>query len=603
MKLSTLYKRHIRIVPGVKSYVLATGLVFVLGMVVTLLSWYVDRQRIQTEQTTQLNQQVASIQLDIANRLAIYEQILRGASGLFSASDLVTRDDWRRYIQQYDLEKTYPGAAGITYVQHVPAASLEGYTQAIRAEGFSDFSVTPAGARPEYAPVTYVEPFGEGAKKALGTDIYSDPIRNQLASQVRDSGKTGISERLTLLTDRGSNNNSSFVMYLAIYLKDTKPTTVEERRANLGGFINAGYRSADFFKGAINPSNLSAYSDIQIFDGSTADQNALLYESAGYRDADPEGVTQTYTANFFTRDWTFRFAGPINGASGDLQRSNIILIGGTTISFAIAGFLFLVMLTRARAIVYSKQNETQQAKDDLLSLASHQLRTPATAVKQYLGMILEGYTGAISKKQLPALQKAYASNERQLDTINQILYVAKADAGRLTINPHTFNINMLIDEIALDVADTLEQNEQSLIIKRPRKKLKVYADDSSLRMVIENLISNASKYSHKGAKITVRTTVKNDSICIEIIDKGIGIAAEDFDKLFQKFSRIDNDLSLQVGGSGIGLYIDKVLIELHGGKIEVTSEPGKGSTFTINLPQSSPSSANNLTDGTVQDSS
>ncbi len=150
----------------------------------------------------------------------------------------------------------------------------------------------------------------------------------------------------------------------------------------------------------------------------------------------------------------------------------MILVGGFTISFAIAGFLFLLMLTRARAIVYTKQNEAQQAKDDLLSLASHQLRTPATAVKQYLGMILEGYTGDIDAQQLPALQKAYSSNERQLDTINQILYVAKADAGRLSINKNNFDLNLLIADMVADLEDTFKDNKQTIIFEPSRKKIK-----------------------------------------------------------------------------------------------------------------------------------
>ncbi len=209
-------------------------------------------------------------------------------------------------------------------------------------------------------------------------------------------------------------------------------------------------------------------------------------------------------------------------------------------------------------------------------------------------MILEGYTGKVSNKQLPALQKAYASNERQLDTINQILYVAKADAGRLSINRSFFDIHLLIDEIALDLGDMLAENNQTISIDRSTKKMKVYGDEASLRMVIENLASNASKYSYQGSNITIKTGIKDKELFISIIDEGVGIDSDDFDKLFKKFSRIDNDLSLQVGGSGIGLYIDKVLVELHGGRIVVTSKPGEGSAFTIYLPQIN---ANNLTDG------
>lgn len=322
-------------------------------------------------------------------------------------------------------------------------------------------------------------------------------------------------------------------MYVANYKKDSKTGNVDERRVNLSGYVYAAYKAKDLFESAIDPSKFTAYREVSVYEGEASNTDSLLFQSNNFANYVGKDLSPTFTSNLFDRTWTFQFAGPINNASNDTQRSNLILIGGTTISFAVAGFLFLVMLTRARAIVYSKQNETQQAKDDLLSLASHQLRTPATAVKQYLGMILEGYTGKVSQKQLPALQKAYASNERQLDTINQILYVAKADAGRLSINRHWFDVNMLIDDIALDLSDTLEENDHSLVVERSHKKLKINADEFSVRMVIENLISNAGKYSYAGSQIMLKTGMHNKEVSIAVTDQGVGIDPADFDKLFK----------------------------------------------------------------------
>lgn len=598
MKLSTFYKKHIHIVPGIKAYVLAAAFVFILGMVITMLSWYVDRERIESQKTRQLNEQVVAVQADITSRLNIYEQILRGGSGLFRASEQVTAAEWRRYVQTYEHQGTYPGVDAIGYIQYVPAASLQSYIKNIRAQNMPDFTVSPKGTRSEYAPVTYIEPMNDSGKKVAGFDVLTDPMRSSTVAKARDSGEVVVSKKLIFLSDRGKSNHASFNMYAATYQKNSNPKTIDARRSSLAGFTFATFRADNFFNRVINKSTFTAFSEVRIFDGATTDPQSLLFQSTGFDKYQPDELSPTFTSKVNDRTWTFQFAEPIIASNENTQSSNMILIGGTTISFAIAGFLFLIMLTRARAIVYSKQYETQQAKDDLLSLASHQLRTPATAVKQYLGMILEGYTGKVDKKQLPALQKAYASNERQLETINQILYVAKADAGRLSIHKSAFDINALVNDIALDLSDTLEANQQSVVIERMRKKQKVYADEASIRMVVENLISNASKYSREGGRITVKTGTNNNEVFVSVTDKGVGIAPEDFNKLFQKFSRIDNDLSLQVGGSGIGLYIDKVLIELHSGRIEVDSRPNVGSTFTIYLPKKS---ASNLTDGSKGD--
>lgn len=599
INISDLYKKHIRIVPGVRSYALAASLIFLLGAFITFFSWYIDKQRVETEKNNHLNEQATSLQSSVVNRLNLDEQILRGASALFNASDTVTRSEWTRFSQQYQLEKNHTDINALGYIQYIPAASLESYVNQMKTELGTSFNINPNQPKSEYAPITYVEPQKPTNLAFLGYDALSEPNRKEALIKARDTSQTNLTNKVALQNERGSTE-PGFVLYAAIYNKDTNLASQSDRQKNLKGYVYTNYRTRTFFNQAIDTSKFTAYSSVQIFDGKTTDKAALLFESTDFKNYSPDKVTPAFTTKVFGQDWTYRFAGPLNIDNADSQRSNLILIGGLTISFAIAGFLFLVMLTRARAIVYSKQNEAQQAKDDLLSLASHQLRTPATAVKQYLGMILEGYTGEVAKKQLPALQKAYSSNERQLDTINQILYVAKADAGRLSINPYFFDLNYLIDEIASDLSDTLEEKDQSIIFERSSKKLKVYADEASIRMIVENLISNASKYSYTDATITVKTGINNKEVYVTVKDEGVGIASEDFDKLFKKFSRIDNDLSLQVGGSGIGLYIDKVLIELHGGRIEVESKLGHGTTFTIFLPKDN---ANNLTDGEANNGS
>jgi signal transduction histidine kinase len=598
-KVLSFYKRYIRIIPGVRSYALVAVFVLIFGMLITTFAWYIDRERIDNQRQAELAQQASSVENSIRNQLNLYEQLLRGSSGLFKASDMVTREEWKLYIQEYDLERLYPGLTRITYSQLVKSSSLDSYFAAARSEGLPAFSINPPGNRPEYALLTYLEPYDDVAADLLGYDILADPTRQEAVYKARDTGKVTMSQRTVLASDRDTGQ-PAYTMYTPIYNRSTNPTTIEERRSNLVGYVSASYRANQFFAKAIDPAKLTTYSEVQVFEGSSTEQGNLLYQTADFSKVNQNEISQPYTISVLDHEWTYRFADSVDSTNNDDHRSALILVGGITISWAIAGFLFLVMLTRARAIVYAKQNEAQKAKDDLLSLASHQLRTPATAVKQYLGMILEGYTGTVDTKQLPALQKAYSSNERQLDTINQILYVAKADAGRLSIQRRYFDVNALIDEIALDLADMLEENEQSLIINHPHEKLKIYADEATIRMVIENLISNAAKYSYTDSKVTVKTGVREKQVFIAITDQGVGIDRDDFDKLFKKFSRIENDLSLQVGGSGIGLYIDKVLIELHGGRIEVESKVGHGSTFTILLPQPS---ANNLTDDDKNNSS
>jgi PAS domain S-box-containing protein len=227
------------------------------------------------------------------------------------------------------------------------------------------------------------------------------------------------------------------------------------------------------------------------------------------------------------------------------------------------------------------------AKDEFISLASHQLRTPATAVKQFLGMVLEGYGGRVPQKQLKLLKQAYASNERQLTIVEDLLKVAQVDAGKVKLQKETVDLVALIKDVIQGQTAKFSEHGQTVIFKPRPRSVTAKADPDRLRMVLENIIDNASKYSTPGKTIEVKTAKSKGITTITVRDEGVGINPRHAEKIFDKFSRLDNPLSVLVGGTGLGLYWAKKIIDLHDGTITVTSIPGKGSTFTISLPASS----------------
>jgi PAS domain S-box-containing protein len=224
------------------------------------------------------------------------------------------------------------------------------------------------------------------------------------------------------------------------------------------------------------------------------------------------------------------------------------------------------------------------SKDEFISLASHQLRTPATAVKQYVNMALDGFAGKLSPQVKKLLDKANDSNERQLSIINDLLQVAQVDAGKVILRKEKVDVVQLIVNVIQDQSSKFAKRNQAIVFTEPRKKLYVMADSIKLRMMIENVVDNASKYTPTDKTIAIRVTRARDTARIAIIDEGVGIAKEDADKVFQKFLRLDNPLSASVDGSGLGLYWVRRIVDLHGGSIKVTSKLHKGSTFTISLP-------------------
>jgi PAS domain S-box-containing protein len=227
-----------------------------------------------------------------------------------------------------------------------------------------------------------------------------------------------------------------------------------------------------------------------------------------------------------------------------------------------------------------------RSKEEFIALASHQLRTPATGVKQFLGMLLEGYAGELrlTDEQRRMLQTAYDGNDRQIAIVNDLLMVATIDAGKVSLKKEPTDIVSFVHQLIDDIRPRYRSHNQELACNCPGKPINLTIDPGRLRMALENLLDNASKYSPEGSDTTVSIRKKRSSVDIAITDHGVGIEQEDFDKLFQKFSRIHNSLSVSSGGSGLGLYWSHKLIGLHGGKLTVTSEPGKGSTFTVKLP-------------------
>jgi signal transduction histidine kinase len=227
-----------------------------------------------------------------------------------------------------------------------------------------------------------------------------------------------------------------------------------------------------------------------------------------------------------------------------------------------------------------------QSKDEFIAITSHQLRTPATGVKQYLGLLLEGYADPLTPSQQIFIEKAYENNERQLHVVDDILKIAQLDLDKIKLKYEVFDLSVIVQEAANSLRGRFERKRQKAKIISPQEGVVAEVDVEEMRLVIENLLENASNYSPENKTITITLSIaKNGQAKISIKDQGVGIEKQDIAKLFQKFSRINNPLSNTVNGSGLGLYFSKKIIELHGGKIQVRSTPGKSTTFTMFLPE------------------
>lgn len=224
------------------------------------------------------------------------------------------------------------------------------------------------------------------------------------------------------------------------------------------------------------------------------------------------------------------------------------------------------------------------AKDEFVSIASHQLRMPATGVKQYIGLLLQGYAGELTDAQQTILQTAYDSNERQLDIITDLLNTSHLDAGK--VQPHKNSVNLigLIDQVIAELQEKTESRRQRIKFTHGKQVIDIFVDERLILMVIENLVDNASKYSPEGKAIEVTLSPHKTDVEITIKDHGFGIPKTDQKKLFQKFSRIENPKTENIAGTGLGLYWAKKIVDLHDGTIELQKSSDKGSVFAVTLP-------------------
>ncbi len=230
--------------------------------------------------------------------------------------------------------------------------------------------------------------------------------------------------------------------------------------------------------------------------------------------------------------------------------------------------------------------QLDEAKSEFLSIASHQLRTPLTGIKGYLSMLVEGDYGKIPSKIDDILKQVFEASNRMARLVDVFLNVSRIEAGRLKLELNGFDLNELVYRSVKDL--TINANELGLKLnfKKDNEVYIVRADSDKIKDVLLNLIDNAIKYTKKGS-IDIKLSKKDSNALVEVSDTGVGLEEEDIDKLFNKFSRGQDSAKINTGGSGLGLYVAKKVIDAHGGKIWVESSgKGKGSKFSFTLPLS-----------------
>jgi len=233
----------------------------------------------------------------------------------------------------------------------------------------------------------------------------------------------------------------------------------------------------------------------------------------------------------------------------------------------------------------TREKNIEKMKTEFVSISAHQLRTPLSAVKWTIRMILDGDVGEISNEQRDLLQKTYLSNERMINLINDLLNVTRIEEGKLLYEPKLAQLEDIVWSVAGNFKQEIKRKKIDFKFKKPSQALpKVKVDQEKIKLAVENLIDNAIRYTFPKGKVEISFRCPDKVIEFKVKDSGVGIPKDKQERIFTKFFRGPNVIRMETEGTGLGLYTTKNIIEAHKGKIWFESEEGKGTTFYFALP-------------------
>jgi signal transduction histidine kinase len=224
------------------------------------------------------------------------------------------------------------------------------------------------------------------------------------------------------------------------------------------------------------------------------------------------------------------------------------------------------------------------AKDEFVSMASHQLRTPLTSVKGYISMVLEEDAGKISDAQRHLLSEAFTSSERMVHLINDFLNVSRLQTGKFMVDRRAIDLAKVTGQEVDSLKTTAHARNLKLSYRKPSHFPVLYIDEGKIRQVIMNFIDNAIYYSSEYSTITISLAAEAGDIVLRVHNDGIGVPESEKAHLFTKFFRAANARKQRPDGTGVGLYLAKKVITAHGGSMVFDSEPNQGTTFGFRLP-------------------
>jgi signal transduction histidine kinase len=600
-------------------------LVLIILLILSLGVTFLFYQSAKSKDAIRFNNSVKHVQSAIENKINLYIALLKSGRGFIESSDKLNREKFANYVKGLELEKNYAGVEGIGFKRLIHAREKDDLIKQMQSEGISDFALFPAAEREIYQAVIYHEPLNERSRKILGYDMSTDENTRQALERARDSGAPATTAKVTFLPDETGgkfsllqnsekNKQDGFLIYLPIYKNGAIPQTVEERRANLIGYIYCPFRAEDFLRtiqGETSDSDVA----LKIYDDIAKPENLLIQITGGGggNETQPKFTSQL-EENFVTsnsldvagRRWVLEYSSlPSLTEQSNISWIPFILLTGVVLSLLLFALTYsqaasrlklqntaaeLFELEQQKQILLEQEQrarliaeQANATKDEFISVVSHELRTPLNAIGGWT-KILKTENLSPHTKEL-ALRKIEKNLHSQTKLVEELLDFSQIISGKANLETEPVDFSEVFEEVFNEMEPEARAKDITFTKENQLQGQKVSGDRDKLKIIINNLLSNAIKYTPSGGKIETKAAAESEAIILTVKDSGRGISKEFLPFIFDRFRQDDGSTTRYYGGLGLGLAISEHLVKLHHGTIQAASEGReKGSLFTVKLP-------------------